>query len=160
MKAITPAQLTKLHVLLRQRSIDEDEKRATISLITEGRTASSRALTMVEARAWIEHLEGSDPRQPLRAKAFALAYKAGIIWGDSEEDRKMNAAKINLFLRAKGAVKKNLEAQTFPELRKTLGQLAMILKHNEESAAKKATDALLSELGITSTPTPKAQKVA
>jgi hypothetical protein len=148
MKAVTKPQLQKLHVLLRQMGFDDDFKREAVSKITKGRTTSSRELNMSEAQFFINQLEKHNPRTRMQHKVFALAYEAGIIWGDTPEDKKMNAAKIDQFLQARGTVKKPLNQLNHAELVRTVNQFEAIVKHNNEGRAKKVTDTLLQELNI------------
>jgi hypothetical protein len=60
---------------------------------------------------------------------WKLAWKMGIIYGDSQEDYEMNRAKLNLFCKERGTVKKNLTQMNIIELRKTHKQFeAMFTK--------------------------------
>lgn len=149
MQLITKEQLTKLHVLLTQMGL-MDEKRNMVKQVTNNRTDSSRQLTIEEARILITALTGNDACEHLRRKVFALAYEAGIIWGDTPQDKAMNGAKLNSFLLERGTVKKSLAKQTQTEVVKTITQFKQIIKHQGEGKAAKATTALLKELGLTS----------
>lgn len=153
---ITKSQLTKLHVLLNQLGLI-DEKKAIVSHYSNGRTESSRELTMSEASALISALAANDGNDRMRRKVIALAYDAGIIYGDTPEDKKMNTVKLNQFLQRSGTVKKELNKLTYTELVKTVSQFQQIVKHKEESEAAKQTRSLLSELNITSSIKPRAK---
>jgi hypothetical protein len=147
MNNITNAQLSKLHVLLTQLKI-LDQKPDLVLQFTDYRTMSSKEMTKDEATELIRHLSKYDSCDKMRKKVFALAYEAGIIYGDSWEDKKMNAAKLNLFLQDRGTVKKELGKMSKEELVKTVSQFEQIVKHNEGATASKITKSVLSELNI------------
>ena len=147
MKKATTAQLQKLHIMLHQLGLN-NEKQNLVYSISKGRTVSSKELTLTEAKLLIESLVTDDPNERMRKKVFALAYEAGIIWGDTFEDKKMNAAKLNLFLQERGTVKKLLNKMTSAELTKVVTQFSQMLKRIQETAAKKATKNLLDEMQI------------
>lgn len=146
-KAITKAQLTKIHVLLNQLGLKE-QKASIINDLTKGRTESSKEITLYEARDLIEYLSSNDKDDRMRRKVFALAYEIGISWGETAEDKKMNAVKIDKFLQEKGSVKKPLYKMNHKELIQTINQFEQIKKHNDYSKAGKATKSLLNELKI------------
>lgn len=156
MENITKEQLQKLHVMLNQMGLI-DEKVNMVYSISNGRTTSSRDLTKKEGQLIIKHLSENDPNQRMRKKIFALAYEAGIIYDDSPEDKKINPAKLNMFLRERGAVKKELNAMNKTELVKVVSQFQQIAKHTSESKASKATKGMLEELNI-STSNKRAKK--
>ncbi len=149
MNLISAAQIKILHTLLNQLGLLE-EKARFISDVSNGRTQSSRQLTFSEARVLIQHLKTDDSGEKMRKKIFALAYEAQMIWGETEEDKKMNGVKLKEFIKAKGAVKKELNKMTNAELVKTVSQFEQIVKHKKESHATKATKSLLTELNIDS----------
>ncbi|MGJ1422834.1 hypothetical protein ACR79B_02515 [Sphingobacterium spiritivorum] len=154
MKLITNPQLQKLHILL--RSLDWlDDKKEIIAYFTNNRTESSRDLSYYEAKDLISQLAKKDPVEMLRDAIFKAAYTSGITYGSTREDHKINLAKINMFCRERGTVKKDLYKQTHSELLKTLKQFKAIIKNNinrENKAttckAQKAVSELLSEMGI------------
>ena len=150
MKKVTNAQLQKIHVLLRQLNLVE-QKESFVFQFSNGRSFSSRDLTMDEATLFIQHLSKFDSLDRMRKKVFALAYEAGIIWGDTD-DKKMNAAKLSKFLKERGTVRKELNSMTKDELVKVVTQFELIVKHQassqENKAASKLTSELLAELNI------------
>ncbi len=150
MNMINKQQLTKIHVLLNQFGI-MDDKAELVNQFTNGRETSSKQMTFNEARNFLTHLSKFDPLDKMRRKVFALAYSANIIYGDSKEDRQMNIAKLNMFLREKGAVKKELNKMNKDELVKVVNQFSQIIKHKEESTASKNTKSMLDEIGISTT---------
>ncbi len=150
LRPITPQQLTKIHVLLNQFGLIAD-KPEIIKEFTNGRETSSKKLTFDEAKGLLAYLSQADPLDRMRRKVFALAYDAGLIWGDTKEDKQMNIAKLNKFLLEKGTVKKELNKMNHQELSKVVSQFTMIKKHNQESVVSKDTKEMLSSLGIATT---------
>lgn len=153
----TKPQLSKIHVLLGQMNLLE-AKANLVSQFTNGRETSSKEMTMSEAKNLLGHLSEYDPNDRMRKKVFALAYEAGMLYGYSTEDKLMNSAKLDKFLREKGTVKKTLNKMSKAELGKTVSQFQQIVKHKEESSANKAVAAMLGELEITITIKNKASK--
>jgi len=148
MKPVNRPQLSKIHVLLNQFGI-LDDKAELVRQFTNGRETSSTQLTFNEARALITHLSKFDPLDKMRKKVFALAFSTGIIYGDSPDDRKMNVAKLNMFLRERGAVKKELNKLSKDELVKVVNQFSAMTKNIELSQAGKTTKSMLNDIGIT-----------
>lgn len=147
MRPINGAQLTKIHVLLNQFGLMSD-KADIIRQFTNGRETSSKQMTFNEASDLLQHLSKFDSLDLMRRKIFALAYSAGMIWGDSKEDKQINSAKINIFLKEKGTIKKDLNKMNKAELIKVVNQFIQINKHKEESKISKETKSMLSEVGI------------
>jgi hypothetical protein len=147
MQMISYQQIQKLHILLKQKSLIE-HKAQIIHSVTYGRTTSSKELTMQEARYIIQQLSDDEDLSRMKSKVFALAYEAGIIYGYTAEDKKMNAAKIDSFLLDRGTIKKKINDQSKAELIKTVNQFELIVKHKELAIAAKITDSMLNELNI------------
>lgn len=144
-KLVTTKQLSKLHVLLNDSGMME-YKRQLVFQFSHNRTESSKELTYDEIASFINWLEKSVLHtDKMRRKIFALAYQAGIIYGDTPEDKRMNTAKLSGFLLERGTVKKELKNMNKHELLKTVNQFASIVKHSQESAVK----SLLKELELT-----------
>jgi hypothetical protein len=149
MKHITPEQLKCLNTLVSKLHISKDDKETMVFGFSGGRATSSKNLFVSEATEMIKHLKSFDgPEQRMRKKVFALAYEAGIIYGETPEDKKMNAAKLNMFLLKSGTVKKELNKMTHTELVKVVTQFQQIVKHTGETKANKASRSLLEELNI------------
>jgi hypothetical protein len=142
---ISAAQITKLHVLLNQLGWINDKKEI-ISNYTNARTESSKDLSFDEAKYLIQQICEHDPRERLKSLVFSLAYRAGIIYGSSNDDKKINAAKLNLFLLERGAVKKELNKLTYAELIKVHRQFEAIVKNVGKSTDNKAADKLVGSL--------------
>lgn len=149
MDFITNKQLQKLHIMLKQLGLNDDKEHIVFDA-SGGRTKSSKELTINEARNLISELSEHDPDDRMRRKVYALAYDANIIYGDTPADKRMNTAKLNMFLLSHGSIKKDLNKMTHKELVKTVSQFEQIVKHKSESAANKATKSLLNELNIES----------
>ena len=151
-KMINTAQIQKLQCLYRELNIIEQKKDILLHF-TNNRTDSTAGLTMDEARDLIQDLAQHEPTERLRKMIFSYAYRANIIYGESDTDKKINRAKLNMFLRDRGTVKKDIEKQTLPELKQTMRQFAAMVsnnkKTNDNKQAAKLTDNLLSELNIT-----------
>ena len=147
MKPVTKAQLSKIHVLLSQMQLLE-EKGSIVSQFTKGRAPSSKYMTADEARELLIYLSRYDPCDKMRRKVFALAYEAGIIWGDTPEDKKMNGAKLDAFMLRQGAVKKKLNLMNKEEITKVLAQFEQVKKHIGESKTNKGITAMLASMNI------------
>ena len=154
MQQITKPQIQKIHILLRQLDA-MDEKQKIVSSFTKGRTESTREMTYNEAKALIIRLCEYEPSERLKSAINQLAYKCGLVYGDTEADKKMNKAKIDMFCRERGTVKKDLNKQTYPELVKTHRQFEAMLKNkakaNDKKQAAAAVNDLLKELDLTTT---------
>jgi hypothetical protein len=145
MEMATKSQITKLHILLNNLDLIDD-KTAIIADLTNGRTTSSKGLYLREAKHLIARLCEFDPTERLRGIIMQAAWTAGIIYGNSETDKLLNKAKLDLFLKEKGAVKVELYKQTYPQLRKTNKQMQAICKAVGHSRDKKAADSAVSDL--------------
>jgi hypothetical protein len=151
-KMAAPNQIQKLQCLYRELRLTEHKKEILLHF-TKGRTDSTAGLTFDEARDLIQDIAQHEPTEKMRKAIFSLAYQAGIIYGESDTDKKINRAKLNIFLRERGTVKKDIEKQTLTELKNTYAQCAAIVKSHTKTAdnkqAKQLTDQLLNELNIT-----------
>lgn len=134
-KQVSKAQIQKINVLLNQKGL-ADQKRVLINSFSDGRTSSTKELTSYEAKLLIGCLCESDKDREKKAKTefnaiYALAYDMGMIYGDTDEDYKMNVAKLNIFCRDRGTVKKNITAMSLDELRKTHRQFEAMCKNSK-----------------------------
>jgi hypothetical protein len=146
-KLTTAKQIAKLHVLLNQSGLI-DQKKQLILEASNNRTIHSKELTQQEITILMNYLDGVLGLDRMRKKIFALAYQAGLIYGDTPEDRRMNSAKLNRFIMSRGAVKKDLSKMNKQELLKTVNQFASIVEHSKEANHKKNIDELLKELNL------------
>lgn len=148
MNTISAGQLKCLNTLVSKFRISKEDKEAMVFSFSAGRATSSKDLLLNEATAMIKYLKTIDPCEKMRKKVFALAYEAGMIYGDTLEDKKMNAVKINYFLKERGVIKKELREMNNKELIKVVTQFELITKHQSQTSANKATKSLLEELNI------------
>lgn len=149
MESINQKQIIKFHALLNQLKL-ADQKREIILGFTRGRTNSSRELSKAEATTLIQRLSHDLPEEKQKRAIWGLAFKAGLLYGDTELDNKMNAAKLNKFLRENGTVKKELQEMNLQELQATHKQFEGMVSNNAKTAlnkhAKQVTTDLLNEL--------------
>lgn len=131
----TPAQIRAIYAILHKHGL-LDKKAEYVSAITSGRTESSKELTRGEVREFFSIFENDSQTEARRKVIYTaiwkIAWKMGIIYGNSEEDYEMNKAKLNTFCRERGTVKKNLTQMNLAELNKTRRQFeAMFRKYKE-----------------------------
>lgn len=131
MRMVTTPQLKKIHTLLGQLGL-MDRKPEIVQSFTEGRTESSREMTLMEAKALIEYLMGSQERTTVIRRIWHLAYEMGIIVPGDQDEKAMNAAKLDAFCEQRGTVKKPLSSQSLKEVKRTAKQFeAMFAKHEQ-----------------------------
>ena len=152
---ITKHQIKMIHTLLNNHRLMK-YKREIIASYTDGRTESSREMTREEAQYMINRLAAEAPLQRMRRKVFALAREMGMIWGETKEDNRMNAAKINRFLKSRGAVKKPLNKLKYEELQQVVSQFQSMAKKEGKRAFGRELKQVLTESGINQ---PKRQNV-
>jgi hypothetical protein len=136
MQTATKPQIAKIHVLLNNLGITE-QKIEIVYNLTNGRAESTKELTIEEARRLIINLAEYDPSERQKSLIFSLAYQAGIIYGSTADDKKMNAAKLNMFLKERGAVKKKLNAMNYADLIKVHRQFEAMVRSVKLSTEKK-----------------------
>lgn len=135
MRMITKPQLTIIHTLLSQLGKME-YKPELVSSFTGGRTDSCREMYLQEAKELIGYLKGSQERQTVVKRIWFMAYEMNIITPGNREEKAMNAAKLDAFCKQRGTVKKTIDLQTLPELKRTAKQFeAMYKKHKEKQEA-------------------------
>ena len=125
-KPVTAEKIKKIHTLLKKKGLME-EKETMLDSISDGRAAHTKDLTCEEARQWIAFLTDDkaalqDKQVELKNSIWCAAWDMGLIYGDTDDDYEMNKAKLNMFCRQRGTVKKNIEEQNLFELRKTFRQ--------------------------------------
>jgi hypothetical protein len=141
-KPVTPAQIKKIHVLLQQKGL-MDEKAVMVNSISDGRTQSTKELSCYEAKRLIDFLmdESVEIQQKMKNTYLAiwrLTWNMGIIYGNTDDDYKMNKAKLNMFCRQRGSVKKNLTEMNLLELQKIHRQFkAMYSKYKRNKKEEK-----------------------
>ncbi len=144
---ITKGQIKILHTLLSNHKL-MGHKRELIASYTDQRTTSSREMNQHEAKEMIDRLSENDPFQKMRKMVFSLARQMGMIWGNTQEDHKMNAAKIDLFLKSRGTVKRPLNKLKYHELCKVVTQFRAMGQNREKQGFNKELKAILTEIGI------------
>lgn len=148
MRNVTAAQLKMIHTLFGELGIMERKPELVFSF-TNGRTESSRDLTLMEAKALIEYLMGSQERIGVVKRIWHLAYEMDIIVPGDQSEKAMNAAKLDAFCEQRGSVKKRISLQTLPELKRTAKQFeAMHKKHTDKRETLQQIEALKGYLGI------------
>ncbi|MGV3588116.1 MAG: phage protein GemA/Gp16 family protein [Adhaeribacter sp.] len=162
MKKRDENQNKRLHLLLGKAGL-MDEKPELVSFYTNGRTTSSRELTYQEADKLIKYLESitqskqkatAESADKMRKNIIAICYELGWIEpSDNPEERKINMAAIDSFIKQRGYLKKPLNDFTPKELPKLVSQFKQILEHSKQTAGSKATKNLLAELKIPVQPT-------
>lgn len=137
MRPLTPAQLKLIHTLLGQADLME-RKADLVYSFSNGRTESSRELSLFEAKEMIEFLKRATDSQQLIKAIWFIAYEMEIISGSGADHNGMNAAKLDLFCKSRGSVKKNLREQNYQELKKTHRQFeAMYQKYKQKRENEK-----------------------
>ena len=144
-KMITSAQIKKIHTMFSLLEIEKESKKRMILSLTDKRTISVKNLTFEEAKYLISYLDKksgefkTDLMRQCRkevASIYHISYLIGMCYGDTEEDKLMNIAKINMFCRERGTVKKNISEMNLTELKKTKRQFEAILDKNTTKAVK------------------------
>jgi hypothetical protein len=82
----------------------------------------------------------------MRRKIFAIGRAIGWLSGDTDEDRAMNRAKLDTFLRTKSYLKKPLNYYAPAELPKLVAQFELIEKHVKASADNRAAGGAVADL--------------
>lgn len=145
MKPATKPQIAKINILINQLGF-KDQKADIILEACGGRTDSSKALSIDEARLLLIRLSEYSPLEKLKSIILSLAYRCGIIYGDTKEDKRINVAKLNMFLKTRGTVKKELNQMSYNELLRTHRQFEAILKSVNNSSLKKEADKAVKNL--------------
>lgn len=157
-RKISKAQITKIQTMLSRLGFDAEDRHSLIAALTHNRTPSTKDLTSGEAIYLIDYLNGKiSPKNVQEQKRYQeqcrevaleiykLACMIGMCYGETEEDRLMNCAKIDKFCRERGTVKKNVMQMTLTELKKTKRQFEAMLNSNAENAVKKLINKTLKQ---------------
>lgn len=148
-KPVTPGQLKALHATFRRIGMDDEAHHGCIYEFTSGRTESSRELTMREAQQLLERLNPMDDK----ARAMQLAearnvfrdiYRLSFLIpqlnqgfsSDSEEEYRMNVAKLNVWARKYSKARKDITAMRLWELQDTKKQLEAWMRREERKLKK------------------------
>lgn len=145
MKYATKPQVQKINILLGQLGLKE-QKAEIVNNFTCGRTEHSSQMSIDEARTLLMRLAEYSPVERMKSLIFSLAYQSGIIYGNTPDDKKMNAAKLNLFLKERGAVKKELNQMDYAELVKVHRQFEGVARNTSKSRANKEAKTVVGDL--------------
>lgn len=144
-KPISVQQLKALHATFHRIGMDDDARHGCIYEFTSGRTASSRELTMHEARQLLERL--NPPDEKVRAMQLAEAksvfrdiYRLSFLipqlnqgfTSDSEDEYRMNIAKLNMWARKYSKALKDVTSMKLWELQDTKKQLEAWMRREEK----------------------------
>lgn len=145
-KPITPDQLKALHSTFHRIGMDDDARHECIAAFTSGRTASSKYLTMNEARTLLSRLNQEDEKmrkllleeaRMLCRSIYFLASKISFLNkdypSDTEEDREMNKAKVNVWARKYSRFHKNIQQMNVGELQEVKKQLEAIARKEDKA---------------------------
>lgn len=141
-RTITPQQLKALHAWFTRVGWDAEQRHDFIETMTDGRTRSTRELTMREAsdllkRINTEYEERVKPLMQQEARAllrsiYHLSMQISFLnkgfSSDTLEDREMNKAKINQWARNKTKFRKDISRMTVNELHDVKRQLEAIAR--------------------------------
>lgn len=144
MGTITREQLKKLHTIRNQYAEyrDNDAWHDLIEGFTNGRTRTSKELSLQEAKELIESLDESNRR--MRNKVYAICLNIGWFQTGQKDDLKINWGVIDNFLKTRGVVKKPLRKCSHKELAEVVSQFERIQKRGYDNELK----AILKDSGI------------
>jgi hypothetical protein len=110
---ITQSQLNRIRTLIEEKDLTDLQCEILACFVGKEITCAEDELTREEAVKLIRTLQYKEIQewafnQRSRTRIFFIAWNTGMIYGSSTDDKKMNIAKINMFFREKGTVKKNM----------------------------------------------------
>ncbi|MCD7938687.1 MAG: hypothetical protein LUH50_00575 [Bacteroides intestinalis] len=148
-KPITSQQLKALHATFRTLRMDDEARHDCIYSFTNGRTQSSKDLTMEEARQLLGKLNPLDDkaRELQRREAqmvFRDIYRLSFLipqlnegfTSNSEEEYRMNVAKLNVWARKYTKARKDVTSMALWELQDTKKQLEAFMRREERKTKK------------------------
>ncbi|MEL5894142.1 hypothetical protein AAE250_11625 [Bacteroides sp. GD17] len=148
-KPITPQQLKALHATFHRIGMDDDTRHGCIYNFTSGRTQSSKDLSMREAQQLMESLNPMDDKarkmQMQEARnVFRDIYRLSFLipqlnqgfTSDSEEEYRMNVAKLNVWARKYSKAHKDVTSMKLWELQDTKTQLEAFMRREERKLKK------------------------
>lgn len=153
-QTITPSQIKALQTLFSKKGFGKEERAEFIHNYTNGRTSSTKELTIGEAKMLLKEF-GVLSEEEKRKKIEQAKKTVGAIYfislqidflnkgfsNDNEADFEMNKAKINQFCRERSAAKKPIAQMTLEELKATKKQLESIArKQNEHKPERKGNE--------------------
>ena len=148
-KPITPQQLKALHATFHRIGMDDDTRHGCIYNFTSGRTQSSKDLSMREAQQLMESLNPMDDKarkmQMQEARnVFRDIYRLSFLipqlnqgfTSDSEEEYRMNVAKLNVWARKYSKAHNDVTSMKLWELQDTKTQLEAFMRREERKLKK------------------------
>lgn len=148
-KLITPGQMKALYATFRTLRMDDDARHGCIYSFTNGRTQSSKDLTLREAQQLLEKLNPMDDkaREMQRREAqmvFRDIYRLSFLipqlnqgfTSDNEEEYQMNVAKLNVWARKYTKARKDVTRMALWELQETKKQLEAFMRREERKTKK------------------------
>lgn len=131
-------QLKALHATFRAMGYDDADRHDFIARFTDGRTESTRGLTADEARLLLDRLNADrrehdrkESRKVLRC-IYSLSLQISFLnkdyTDDTDEERRMNFAKINRFCLDRSKPRKPITRMTLAELKEVKKQLEAIAR--------------------------------
>lgn len=142
-KPATAQQVKALHAVFRSAGMDEENRRNFLAHLTDGRTTSTKELTMQEARSILNgfskeqqaHIQNEAKQlcKQIYALSFQISFLNKGFDTSSREEFEMNKAKINQFCRERTRIRKNLTEMTLQELRQVKRQMEAIARKEYEN---------------------------
>lgn len=134
---ITSNQLRAVQAILGKITSDRDDRISLLSDMFERPITSTKDLTFDEAKLILERFGGDElkaitvRKQQLKATIYHLSMKIEFLNlsypGDDYDNRRMNMAKVDMWLLTHGIVKKRVKEMSIAELGKVIGQMKAIL---------------------------------
>ena len=137
-RPITPYMIRRLHVLYAKHGLGEEQYRALIGELTDGRTASTKGLTYAEAQYLAGYITGANTK--LRTSAEKITLRS-LKWQRSAVLKRMQQigvdttdwTQVNAFLRQPRIAGKNLYQLDSEELSALIPKLEAIKKKLKEN---------------------------
>lgn len=133
MELINKKQLSAIHVLLNKLDM-MDDKKAIIEQYSNGRTSSSKELTILEAKALIGNLKSMIPEsedetksKKMKNKIIGMAHDIGWELGASG---KIDMERLNRWCVHSGSFKKKLDEHSVSELTSLVSQFERVYEWN------------------------------
>lgn len=149
-KPITAAQMKALHAAFHAHGMDDEARHDCIGDFTSGRTTSSKELTINEAQLLLSRLneEHEKVRKMMLVQSQTLCRSINYLASqisflnkdyptDTDEDREMNKAKVNVWARKYSRFHKNIQQMNVAELREVKKQLEAIARKEKSAEFKK-----------------------
>lgn len=120
--------INEMYTDINKKIYDPIDVESMVALYSDNRVYEPQGLKFAEAVEMIDYEMAKIETIKLKKSVLEEGYRNGMLYGETWEDRAMNIAKLNKFLRKKGRVKKDLDEQTDDELRETFWQIHSLKK--------------------------------